>query len=385
MGKCVISQIQQRFSLFQFVGNTTTDSDAWLFLLLYVFVAILAAVAFLSLLYLANMICGCCPVRSRSAVINANSEFYTEFDDWEAGETSTLSADHPFPPIYTGAAEQRLDVNDPPPIYQRLDETLPIYEELECHGVHAEVGEQEHIYVNTQNGVTGETGEAVDAEEAWERFIDNEDAYIELDGAVAADQRLECHGVHAEVGEQEHIHVNTGETGEAADAEEEEAWLFMDNEDGYIEIRDHLLDESGVEVVSQERDLPIETNFPINRQRKPVTSSRARARDTPHRPGVEVVSQERDLPIETNLPINRQRKPVTSDTPRRESSGARARDHRPKRPDSPYPGQRSRPLARVRANMVRREDCQHPPPFPLHLRQTEPGYAIIVTVKETNV
>ena len=128
---------------------------------------------------------------------------------------------------------------------------------------------------------------------------------------------------------------------EAADAEE--AWLFIDKEDGYIDIRDNLLDEPGVEVVSQERDLPIETNFPINRQRKPVTS----------------------------------------DTPRQESSGARVRDHRPKRPDSPYPGQRSMPLARVRANMVRREDCQHPPPFPLHLRQTEPGYAIIV--KETNV
>ena len=71
----VISQIQQRFSLFQFVGSTTTASDAWLFLLLYVLSAILAAAAVLSLIYLANIICGCCPVRSRSlGHIDARSE-----------------------------------------------------------------------------------------------------------------------------------------------------------------------------------------------------------------------------------------------------------------------------------------------------------------------
>lgn len=329
--------------MFQFVG--TTASDAWLFLLLYVLAAILAAAAVLSLIYLANhIICGCCPVRSRSlGHIDARSEFYTDWD-WEAAETSTLAADHPLNFIYIGGVEQqRLDVNDPPPTYQRQDE--PIYEEIQSY---AEVGE-EHIYVNIiQNG---ETGEAADAEN------------IE----IAAD-----HAVHAEVGELvagEHVNIQNGVTGEAADAEE--AWLFIDNEDGYIEIRnDILLDgpvAAGVGVVSQqERERPPGADLPfdhhgasatnINRQkRKPVvTNSGARVRDT--------------------------RESVTS-------SGARARDppHRPKRTDSPYPGHRSRPLARVRANMVSREDCLRPPPFPLHLMPAEPGYSIIVTTKETNV
>lgn len=288
---------------------------------MYVLAAILAAAAVLSLIYLANhIICGCCPVRSRSlGHIDARSEFYTDWD-WEAAETSTLAADHPLNFIYIGGVEQqRLDVNDPPPTYQRQDE--PIYEEIQSY---AEVGE-EHIYVNIiQNG---ETGEAADAEN------------IE----IAAD-----HAVHAEVGELvagEHVNIQNGVTGEAADAEE--AWLFIDNEDGYIEIRnDILLDgpvAAGVGVVSQqERDRPPGADLPFDHHGASAT----------------------------NLPIN----PRARDPP-----------HRPKRTDSPYPGHRSRPLARVRANMVSREDCLRPPPFPLHLMPAEPGYSIIVTTKETNV